>query len=343
MPTTSAQGDCRRTGHPSTMHKPAAPYFDRRELRARADATVDARRRCGRGAPARSSTRLKTALRRGAPRTPARAARRRRQRHALRAAPVATSRTSSSASSTTSRVAHVYRATNPSDAERIAVVAVGGYGRGTLAPGSDIDLLFLLPYKQTPWGESVIEFMLYLLWDLGLKVGHATRSVDECIRLVAAPTSPSARRCSKRASSAATAQLFDELDQRASRRGRARAPRATSSPPSWPSATSATQQAGESAATWSSPTSRTARAACATSTRCSGSPKYIFGRDAGRAAVEAGMFTRRELPTFRRCEDFLWAVRCHLHFLTGRRRGALTFDLQPELAERLGYTRSRAA
>ena len=51
----------------------------------------------------------------------------------------------------------------------MAVVAVGGYGRGTLAPGSDIDLLFLLPYKQTPWGEQIVEYMLYMLWDLGLE------------------------------------------------------------------------------------------------------------------------------------------------------------------------------
>ena len=76
----------------------------------------------------------------------------------------------------------LYRSATPSDSERMAVVATGGYGRGLLAPGSDIDLLFLLPYKQTAWGESVAEAILYCLWDMGLKVGHATRSVDECIR-----------------------------------------------------------------------------------------------------------------------------------------------------------------
>ena len=64
-----------------------------------------------------------------------------------------------------------------------AVVATGGYGRGELAPGSDIDLLFVRPFKQTAWGESVIEFILYMLWDLGLKVGHATRTLAECVRL----------------------------------------------------------------------------------------------------------------------------------------------------------------
>src|SRR5262245_57216675 len=77
---------------------------------------------------------------------------------------------------------HLYTSHTRSEAERMAVVATGGYGRGLMAPGSDIDLLFLLPYKQTAWGESIAEAILYCLWDMGLKVGHATRSVDECIR-----------------------------------------------------------------------------------------------------------------------------------------------------------------
>ena len=80
-------------------------------------------------------------------------------------------------------VKHFYYAQNPTSAERLSVVATGGYGRGLLAPGSDIDLLFIRPLKKTAWCESVIEFILYMLWDLGLKVGHATRSKAECLRL----------------------------------------------------------------------------------------------------------------------------------------------------------------
>src|SRR5438067_8866081 len=77
---------------------------------------------------------------------------------------------------------HLYPSENPSDSEHMAIVATGGYGRGLMAPESDIDILFLLPYKQTAWGESVAEAILYCLWDMGLKVGHATRSIDESIR-----------------------------------------------------------------------------------------------------------------------------------------------------------------
>jgi len=71
---------------------------------------------------------------------------------------------------------------NPTTSDRLALVAIGGYGRGELAPHSDIDILFLHPYKLTARGEQIIEYILYMLWDLGLKVGQATRSVRDCIR-----------------------------------------------------------------------------------------------------------------------------------------------------------------
>ncbi|MGI9510574.1 MAG: nucleotidyltransferase domain-containing protein, partial [Geminicoccaceae bacterium] len=77
----------------------------------------------------------------------------------------------------------LFRLPNPTAGERLALLAVGGYGRGELAPHSDVDLLFLHPYKITPHTEQIVEFLLYKLWDLGLKVGQATRSIDECIRL----------------------------------------------------------------------------------------------------------------------------------------------------------------
>ena len=72
---------------------------------------------------------------------------------------------------------------NPTTSETFAVIAVGGYGRAEMAPFSDIDLLFLKPAKSAPWVESVVETMLYILWDLRLKIGHATRSITDCIRL----------------------------------------------------------------------------------------------------------------------------------------------------------------
>jgi [protein-PII] uridylyltransferase len=80
----------------------------------------------------------------------------------------------------------LYPANNPSTGERIALIAVGGYGRGEMAPHSDIDIGFITPYKPTGWTEQVIESMLYSLWDLGLKVGHSSRSADETIRMARA-------------------------------------------------------------------------------------------------------------------------------------------------------------
>ena len=238
-------------------------------------------------------------------------------------------------------VAHVYRATNPSDAERMAIVATGGYGRGLLAPFSDVDLLFLLPYKQTPWGESVVEYMLYLLWDLGLKVGHATRTVDQSLKLARADMTIRTALLDARLI-LGDEPLFDELMRRFQREVVQRHGARSSSRPSSPSATSATA-APANRATASSPTSRTARAACATCTPCTGSPSTSTATASSAGAVEAAIFTADEYATFRRCEDFLWTVRCHLHFLTGRAEERLTFDVQPAMARAARAMPSAAA
>ncbi|MEM8752685.1 MAG: nucleotidyltransferase domain-containing protein, partial [Pseudomonadota bacterium] len=65
----------------------------------------------------------------------------------------------------------------------VAAMAVGGYGRGEMAPFSDVDLLFLTPARRPAWVDKAVEGTLYLLWDLKLKVGHSVRTVAECLRL----------------------------------------------------------------------------------------------------------------------------------------------------------------
>ena len=77
---------------------------------------------------------------------------------------------------------HIFNYGVKTKGDKLSVVALGGFGRQELAPQSDLDLLFLLPYKHTPFTEQLVEYILYTLWDLGLKVGHAVRTIDENLR-----------------------------------------------------------------------------------------------------------------------------------------------------------------
>jgi [protein-PII] uridylyltransferase len=231
-------------------------------------------------------------------------------------------------------VAHVYRATNPSDAERMAVVATGGYGRELLAPGSDIDLLFLLPYKQTPWGESVAEYMLYMLWDLGFKVGHATRTVDQCLKMAQADTTIRTSLLDMWLIQG-DEQLFSELEQRfrnevikGSERAFIDAKMAERS--------ERHRRAGESRYKVE-PNIKDGKGGLRDLHTLHWLSKYLLGHEVGPTSVAKGIFTEKEVATFRQCEDFLWTVRCFLHFYTGRAEELLSFEIQPVLAERLGY------
>ncbi|RUU08900.1 bifunctional uridylyltransferase/uridylyl-removing protein, partial [Mesorhizobium sp. M6A.T.Ca.TU.002.02.2.1] len=229
----------------------------------------------------------------------------------------------------------VYRVKNPSSAERMAVVAVGGYGRGTLAPGSDIDLLFLLPYKQTPWGEQIVEYMLYMLWDLGLKVGHATRNIDECLRQ--SRTDITIRTSILEARFLWGEQkLYDELLQRFDRE----VVRTTG--PEYVQAKLAERderhaKAGESRYLVE-PNVKDGKGGLRDLQTLFWIGKYFYRVRTGEELVEKGVFTDGEYREFQKAEDFLWAVRCHMHFLTGKAEERLHFDIQREIAERLGYT-----
>jgi [protein-PII] uridylyltransferase len=229
---------------------------------------------------------------------------------------------------------HVYHRTNPSSGEKLAVGAVGGYGRGTLAPGSDIDLLFLLPYKQTAWGESVVEAMLYVLWDLGLKVGHATRSLDECIRLAKADMTIRTAVLEIRPLAGETA-LVDELMARFDHevvRGTA---------VEFVAAKLAERderhRRGAGSRYVVEPNVKEGKGGLRDLHTLFWIAKYVYRVREIDELVAAGLFTRSELNLFKKAEDFLWAVRCHLHFLTGRAEERLSFDVQRLVAIRLGY------
>ena len=88
---------------------------------------------------------------------------------------------------------YVHPAPNRTAAERLAILAVGGYGRAEMAPHSDVDIAFITPMKRAPWCEQVIEAMLYLLWDLGLQVGHSSRTIADSMKICLLYTSPSPR------------------------------------------------------------------------------------------------------------------------------------------------------
>ncbi len=232
-------------------------------------------------------------------------------------------------------VSHIYRATNPSSSERICIVAIGGYGRGLLAPGSDIDLLFLFPYKQTPWCESVAEYMLYMLWDLGFKVGHATRNVTECIRLSLADYTIYTSILEARYLWG-DISLFDDLSTRFQNEVVART-RADFVAAKLEERDARHKRQGESRYLVE-PNIKEGKGGLRDLHTLMWIVRAHFDVESYAELEQRGVITREERLLFAKCEAFLWAVRCHLHFLTGRAEERLGFEVQGELAKRLGYT-----
>ncbi len=229
----------------------------------------------------------------------------------------------------------VFPVSNPTAGELLSICAVGGYGRGELAPQSDIDLLFLMSYKPTPHTEQAVEFLLYALWDIGLKVGYATRSIDESLRQATADLTIRTSILEARLV-AGNAGPFDTLRRRfieeivegsgiafvdaklAERDDRH-------------------QKLGDSRYVLE-PNIKEGKGGLRDLHGLIWIAKYLFRVETLGELVERGVLTAPEARRFERDQMFLWTARCHLHYLTGRPEERLTFDIQAEMAKRMGYT-----
>ncbi len=231
-------------------------------------------------------------------------------------------------------VEHLYPVVNPTKAERLSLVAVGGFGRGELAPHSDIDLLFLLPYKATPWSEQVVEFILYMLWDLGLTVGQATRTPEACVRYAK-------RDLTIRTALLEARYVWGDRDLFTDFRRRFRRDVVAGTEPDFVESKLRERDArhkkfGESRYLVE-PNIKEGKGGLRDLHTLYWIAKYIYPIARISDLVDLDVLNKTELRTFTKAEDFLWRVRGHLHNLTDRAEERLTFDVQPELAQLLGY------
>lgn len=229
---------------------------------------------------------------------------------------------------------HLFRVSNPTSAEHLAVVAVGGYGRGELAPQSDLDLLFVLPYKQTPFGEQVIEYLLYMLWDLGLKVGHAVRSTDDCIRLAKEDMTIRTAILESRFI-AGNETLYEHMRARFLRD--VLVPTTTEFIDAKLAERDARHQRLGDSRYVLEPNIKDGKGGLRDLHTLFWIAKAVYQVDDPAALVPLGVLTAHEATRFDRALRFLWNVRYHLHYLAGRPEERLTFDVQPEISSRMGY------
>ncbi|MGS4945011.1 [protein-PII] uridylyltransferase [Meridianimarinicoccus sp. RP-17] len=230
---------------------------------------------------------------------------------------------------------HLHPSRSADTAGSLAVLAVGGYGRAEMSPASDVDLLFLTPWKTTPWAESVIESMLYMLWDLRLKVGHASRTVADCLRLGREDYTIRTALLENRfldGNPALAAELKDRLRSDLFRNTAADFIEAKLAE----RASRHKKQGGQRYVV--EPNVKEGKGGLRDLQTLFWIAKYVHAVDDPQDLVALGVFSAEEYRYFDRAQNFLWAVRNQLHLVTGRAMDQLTFDLQVEVAERLGYT-----
>jgi len=233
---------------------------------------------------------------------------------------------------------HVTRHVHPlgvgTTGSHLALMAVGGYGRGDLCPYSDIDLLFLLPYKATARAEQVVEAMLYVLWDLGLKVGHATRSIDECLRLAQQDVTIRTALLESR-------YLWGDRALSETFKHRYRAEVVDGSGTAYVEAKLGERddrhdRLGDSRYVLE-PNVKEDKGGLRDLHTLMWMARYLYGVKDMRELVDHGVLSTDAARRFVKARTFLWTVRCHLHYMSGRAEDRLTFDLQKTIAGRMGY------
>ncbi|RUM27463.1 [protein-PII] uridylyltransferase [Rhizobium vallis] len=226
--------------------------------------------------------------------------------------------------------AHIF----PHQKDKFAVTAVGGYGRDTLAPGSDIDLLFLFLPRPAEETHKAVEFMLYVLWDMGFKVGHATRTVEECIALSKSDMTIRTAILEMRYI-CGLQRLETELEARFDKEI------VTGTGPEFIAAKLAERderhrKAGDTRYLVE-PNVKEGKGGLRDLHTLFWISKYYYHVRDQAELVKLGVLSKHEYRLLEKADDFLWAVRCHMHFLTGKAEERLSFDIQREIAEAFGY------
>lgn len=231
---------------------------------------------------------------------------------------------------------HIFRVHNRTAAEKLAICATGGYGRMALAPSSDIDILFIRPAKDASWAESVIEYVLYMLWDMGLKVGNASRTIAECLRAAKEDFTIRTAVLETRFI-CGDEDLFKELETRL-RNEIFQNTGAEFIAAKLKERDNRHKKSGESRY-MVEPNIKDGKGGLRDLHTMFWITKYLHDVDLQdtESLIKIGIFTREQSRTLNEAAEFLWTVRCHLHFLTGRAEERLTFDLQPEMARIMGY------
>jgi [protein-PII] uridylyltransferase len=215
----------------------------------------------------------------------------------------------------------------------LALLAVGGYGRGELHPCSDTDIMVLLPKGDSSEWQQDIERFLAFLWDIGLEVGHSVRSIDDCQSESLADISV--------ASTLFEARLLVGPEALFAGMRRALAPDRVWSSQDFFEAKVREQTERHhryfDTAYNLEPNVKSSPGGLRDVQTIGWVAKRHFGTDTLDELVPHGFLTREELKKLKAAQAFLWKVRFGLHMLTGRREDRLLFDHQVKVAKLFGY------